>query len=476
MPNIAILVANTEYRSAASLACCAQDLAAIDELIQATGRFPVVEALLNQESPQLKDRIRSVIDSNSHIEEIFFYFTGHGYQNEADFFFCATNFDVRRPNETGLSNDDLHTLLRPAKAQLVIKVIDACSSGALLFKADGSFLPPSKNAFKNIIQIASCLDSQSSLTGDPLSLFTSHFIKAALRKAEGTVYYTDIIDALRDEFLNNNSQTPHFVSQGTGREYLVENAKRFETLRAKLYEAQAGVEHQSETHPAVVAELTPLAILAKAEQQFAKKDRAQAFIGELFNRISERAKGLGVFQDLFDSTVAIHSDFREPTTRAFIISVLKGEKRPDNFVTAAMSQEQRRRDPFNLTSIAAMWSGSDSLVTHYDLTLNCSLEQAQLKVTLLPRFVSLKMFVLVITCAPSLESCYVFEMLSRHSLTDWSQFDSEGTELSRRWYKKNWYDNCDGLVEKVFVKLNEVIQENINSTAEALRGQLSTLE
>ena len=278
MANIAVLVANTEYRSGGSLACCAQDLAAVEELIQSTRRFPVVETLLNQESSQLKDRIRSVVDNNSNIEEIFFYFTGHGYQNEADFFFCATNFDVRRPNETGLSNDDLHTLLRPANAELVIKVIDACSSGALLFKADGSFLPPSKNAFKNIIQIASCLDSQISLTGDPLSLFTNHFIKAALRKAEGTVYYTDIIDALRDEFLNNNSQTPHFVSQGTGREYLVENAKRFDTLRSKLHEAQAGVEHQSETHPAVLVELTPLAILEKADQKFAKKDRAQSFV------------------------------------------------------------------------------------------------------------------------------------------------------------------------------------------------------
>jgi hypothetical protein len=77
----------------------------------------------------------------------------------------------------------------------VVKVIDACSSGVLLFKTDGSFLPTNKQGFKNVIQIASCLDSQSSLTGDPLSLFTDKFLHAALRKTEGTVYYTDIIDA-----------------------------------------------------------------------------------------------------------------------------------------------------------------------------------------------------------------------------------------------------------------------------------------
>ena len=43
--------------------------------------------------------------------------------------------------------------------ELVVKVIDACSSGALLLKSDGSFLPSNKNGFKNLIQISSCLDS-----------------------------------------------------------------------------------------------------------------------------------------------------------------------------------------------------------------------------------------------------------------------------------------------------------------------------
>ena len=443
-------------------------------MIEATAKFQIIEFILNQDSSQLKDRIRSAIDAHPNIEEIFFYFTGHGYQNEADFFFCATNFDVRRPNETGLSNDELHTLLRPTNADLVVKVIDACSSGALLFKADGSFLPTSKQGFKNVIQIASCLDSQNSLAGDPLSLFTDKFLNAALRKAEGTVYYTDIIDALRDEFLNNNSQTPHFVSQGTGREYFVESARRLDSLRAELSVLDSRAEQSVDTTQLVASELSPLAILERAEKRFAKKDRAQAFIADLFAKVSERAASDGTFGDLFQSEIIVHPDFREPTTRSFIIRVLKGEKRPDNFVTAAISYEQRRRDPFGLASIAAMLIDSDSSVTNYDLELNCSLEQAQLKLTLAPNFVSLKMFVLVITCAPSLEICYVFEMLSQHSLLDWGQFDSQGSEVVRRWYKKGWTESSDGLVEQIFAKLHEVIQENVNSTAKFLAEETSS--
>jgi hypothetical protein len=277
---------------------------------------------------------------------------------------------------------------------------------------------------------------------------------------------------LRDEFLNNNSQTPHFVSQGTGREYFVDSAKRLDSLRAKLSVLDTENALSVDATPVVASESTTLAILERAEKRFAKKDRAQAFIADLFAKVCERAASDDTFEDLFQSEIVIHPDFREPTTRSFIIRVLKGEKRPDNFVTAAIPFEQRRRDPFGLASMAAMLIDSDSSVTNYDL--NCSLEQAQLKLILTPKFVSLKMFVLVITCAPSLEICYVFEMLSQHSLLDWGQFDSQGSEVVRRWYKKGWTESSDGLVEQIFAKLHEVIQENVNSTAKFLTEETSS--
>lgn len=468
MANVAILVGNTNYQRLNPLVCCGEDLIAIKELIDATGKFEAVDLLLNCESSQLKDRIRAEIDRHATIEEIFFYFTGHGYEHEAEFYFCATNFDARRPNETGLSNSDLHTLLRSTEAELVVKVIDACSSGSLLIKSDGSFLPSTKQGFRNLIQFGSCLDSQSSLAGDPLSLFTDKFRTAALRKTEGAVYYTDIIDALRDEFIDNNTQTPHFVQQGTGREQFVENAKRLDELRAKLASPTIDPDHSTELVPVVEPALTPLAILERAEQKFANKDRAQTFIADLFGEISAKVADDGPFRDLFTSEVILHPDFREPTTRSFIIRALNGEKRPDNFVTAEITYEQRKRDPFGLARLNALWMNPDDAVAHYELRLNCSLDQAQLKLTLVPKFISLKMFVLVITCAPSLGTCYVFEMLTQHSLQDWGIFDAEGSEVVRRWYKKQWTDNPNGLVDTIFNKLNEVIQTSIDSAAKAL--------
>ena len=136
------------------------------------------------------------IGKNISTKELFVYFTGHGFQHERDFYLCASDFDAKRPNATGLSTDELHALLRLAKADLVVKVIDACNSGILLVKDEATFQSHEKQGFKNLIQISSCRENQYSLTGESLSVFTEQFRGAALRKHEGTVYYTDIVNSL----------------------------------------------------------------------------------------------------------------------------------------------------------------------------------------------------------------------------------------------------------------------------------------
>jgi uncharacterized caspase-like protein len=154
LANIAILIGNTEYQKLDALTCCQCDVVAVKELLDATQKFDVIEILVNRDSFQLKDCIRATIAAHQNIEEIFFYFTGHGYQHDGEFYFCGTNFDAKRPNETGLSNSELHNLLRAPDAELVVKVIDACASGALLVKSEIPVVSINKQGFKNIIQMA----------------------------------------------------------------------------------------------------------------------------------------------------------------------------------------------------------------------------------------------------------------------------------------------------------------------------------
>ena len=117
-----------------------------------------------------------------------------------------------------------------------------------------------------------------------------------------------------------------------------------------------------------------------------------------------------------------------------------------------------------------MFLNPDDAVKDYELKLNCSLDKAQLKITLTPKFVTLKQLVLVVSCAPSLEACYVMEMLTQHPLRDWDVFDSEGEEMVRRWYKKGWTEDCDGLVDTIWEKVAESVQQSLDGTIKALGG------
>ena len=124
MANTAILVGNSQYKFLRELSCCHKDLEAMKELLEATKKYSEIEIIENTDADELKSRIRAAIDKNQPTEELFFYYTGHGCVNDGGYYHCATNFDSKQPNVTGLSLEELHTLLRLADANLVVKVID----------------------------------------------------------------------------------------------------------------------------------------------------------------------------------------------------------------------------------------------------------------------------------------------------------------------------------------------------------------
>lgn len=478
MPNLAILIGNTDYLSLNRLDCCRDDVLAMRALLAATDKYSNIEMIENAEADDLKTRIRAAIDKAQSPTELFFYYTGHGYQREDEFYYCATNFDPNRPNETGISTTELHTLLRLAEADLVVKVIDACNSGSLLMKAD-SIIPQHKQGFKNLIQISSCLDSQTSLTGNPLSLFTEEFRAAVLRKVEGVVFYTDVINALRDAFINNDSQTPFFVSQVTGREQFVDDARRFDKLRATLNPAPAvAVDSNGADAQLVSPPATALQLLEAWEASVVKPDLIEAFVGTFFDNLKAKTS-MSEFADYFDLEFTEHSDFEEETSRVFIIRVLSREKRNDNFVTASISRKYRHRNPWDLgisSFLTSQWTDDDDIIETHDLSLNCSMPRAQLCVTLTPKFSAFQRIVLVVTCAPSLETCYVFEVATQHMLRDFGKFDDEGRELVRRWYRFKWTDSTDFVVAKISSKLAEIVRAHVESTIKRLGEEKSTTQ
>lgn len=364
--------------------------------------------------------------------------------------------------------------MRLADADLVIKVIDACNSGTLLVKRDAGFAAQQKSGFKNLIQISSCLDSQNSLTGDPLSIFTEKFCASVLRKPEGIVYYTDIISALRDEYIQNVEQTPFFVSQGTGREQFVDDAKCFDALRAKLASmtmiAPALVEEQQlSDEPATLRSL-----LQNAEENTANPEQVSSFVDNLFDSLINQLSN-NEFSEFFELNFIEHSDFKESTTKAFTVRILSQEYRSDDFVVATITREDERDFLYSSSSIAMLGAlgPSRAQLERFNLELNYSMKRVQIKIELTPKYNSLRQINLVVTCAPSLEHCYIFEIGTQHALRDFGKFSAKGDEVVRRWYKLRWSDITAGVIAKVVEKLEGIVREHLKATEQRLSKEKS---
>ena len=275
---------------------------------------------------------------------------------------------------------------------------------------------------------------------------------------------------LKDEFLQNNEQIPFFVSQGTGREQFVDDAKRLDKLRAKLQaNTESSLQSDSEDRQAQAVELNLETLLEGAEKNVATPEKIASFANILFDSLIEKVSK-EEFSQFFDLNSTEHSDFREPTAEAFIIRVLLSESRSDEFVTAKIRRE-RARNPLEMMSTMALLGmfGDDQRYREvYDLSLNCNMQRAQLRITFTPKYNSLKQLILVVTCAPSLGNCYVFEICSQHSLTDFGEFDVEGNEVVRRWYKFQWSENPDTVVAKIASKLAEIVREHLEHTKQRL--------
>ncbi|KPF52043.1 hypothetical protein IP65_17765 [Novosphingobium sp. AAP1] len=488
LPSIAILIGNATYTQQNPLECCRRDVEAMAALLEATERFDRIDAHVDLDADQIRAVVREALPAEGGCDEVFFYFSGHGDIQTAEFYYCGTSYDSKRPNLTGVSHSALDDLFRAASPATLVKVIDACFSGTLLIKSEPLPPPPvHKDGFRNVLQFSSSMDSQTSMGGDPLSTYTRGFLEASVRREEGAVFYTDIANALRDAFIDNDEQTPFFANQGTGREILVDDAGRlaeFKTRLAKEFGAprQEGVgdedgqadEDAAERGNVVVAEPRTIKdILETAEVRMGSPEQATAMISELFDGLVE-AFDEHEFVEAFEKDVTQHSHYCESTIENFMIRVLSREKRPDNLVTAEIERKRRKANPFTAATtsmLLALNQYDDQYTELFTLRLNCSLDRAQLRLTLTPKYRSLQQHVLVLSCAPSLERLYVFELLTRHLRTDWNRFDDDGQEVVRRWYKLEWGQDLGWLVEKIHAALVNSMREHIEISIQGLTDE-----
>jgi hypothetical protein len=222
---IAIIIGISEHdNSTYNLSASRNDADFVFEAIQETGNYE--DSLRISErlpSVKLKEKITDFIEKykGQTIEEIFFYFSGHGNFDGTEFYFILSDYKENQPKQTSLENSELDNWLKSTNPKLVIKVVDACNAGIQYIKDPQAFkkyIDGANKSFGNCYFMFSSLNNQMSVANEKISLFTSSFLRSLTTNANAIIRYKDIIDFISDDFENNSSQTPYFLMQATNTE------------------------------------------------------------------------------------------------------------------------------------------------------------------------------------------------------------------------------------------------------------------
>lgn len=450
MQNIAILIGNTKYSNSTNLPCCADDVEAVSKLLSATGKYSDIINFIDSDVNVVKEYLHKFEVPEDGIGEIFFYFTGHGVQNNGKFYYCFKDYESDRPNETSLSASLVLDFLRRANADLVVQLIDACNSGNTLIKSGDSFLPLHKDGLDNYIQISSCLEDQNSLTGEPISLFTNSFINASLNRASGEVYYSHIMDVLKDEYISDNSHTPHFISQGTLRFLFVDDAEKLKSFKSEFL----SVVDKKEP----VETVSSLELFKMSEAKYANYDKVDVTIKGVLGELEKKISEANLCDDYFDIEIKKSSTFASGNAKPYITRVMSKQGTDDNLVTASVNRVYEGG-----TNLVGSIFNNKPYKDEYHLKLNSNFEVIQVEFSFIPKFSSLKKISLVFSCAPSLRKVFLFEYTVKHPRQDFDTFSYDGDKQISVWYKLDWDESYDWVLDKVMSNTLKVLTEHVSA-------------
>ena len=281
------------------------------------------------------------------------YFSGHGLSNSDDFFMCFSNFKESSPNTTGLSRNDAFELIRQFKAELSVVVIDACEAGRNLIKKNVTPLSYTlKSKFSNFVQFSSCTESQFSLAGDRISLFTDEFIKACLNKEKCPVYYSDVENALRETFL---------VVPGSDNQIASPPITEFACAKAAIEEIESLIPSMA---------------------------KAQEFINGVFEHTVNASGKAPEINDLFDIRTVKYDDFELVQNKRSVIELLRRRGGSDLFVESDV-ETKKRRHPFGMSAALAAFASEDDYDATYNIWNHSKLQSVHVGIYFEPKSMAL---------------------------------------------------------------------------------------
>lgn len=229
---IAILVGVSKYDNLTELNACKNDVNIMKLLLDNTNEYDDILFIDEKtNSSSLKDCLFEYIKSKREdleskkiqLEEVLFYYSGHGTYREDEFYYTTSDFDIDRLRTTCIENSELDDALRSLNPKLTIKIVDACECGTRYIKnsqdIDFKCLDSSKGKFNDCYFLYSSHVDQSSMAGKSFSYFTQVLIQSIINRDVGNIRYRDIVAYISDKFKQlNTKQEPYYIIQSSNTE------------------------------------------------------------------------------------------------------------------------------------------------------------------------------------------------------------------------------------------------------------------
>lgn len=311
--NLAILIGVSGYADPGdNLPGCKNDIELIESILRNSNKFSdTLKICEGTSSAAIKSKLSEFVTrhkkSGEAVEELFFYYTGHGDTHKDDFYYLPSDFDPSKRQQTGLSNAEVDTMLRSLGPHLTAKIIDACHSGVTYIKqkdAIDKVLQASKSAFKKCYFMFSSQKEEASYQSGHLSDFSKAFALSIHEHKDAQIRYKDILDFISDSFASTGDQTPAFVVQADLVEAFCDITPTMRSDVARLVGLSAEVEVERKTGRTHRPSLDLVSAVKEEAKKYCSKEECLAVLGHISTHVGSWPAVPEVSQ-LFDHEVVL---------------------------------------------------------------------------------------------------------------------------------------------------------------------------
>lgn len=430
---IAVIIGISEFDNCQDLPACINDIVAIDDLLIATNEFDEIKSFKgNVRSDYIKTELSTIFSElqGKDIEELFFYFSGHGSFINDEFYYILSDYDENVKRQTSLQNSEIDSMIKSINPKMVTKIIDACQSGVSYIKSDTNivknYYEKTTGSFDKCYFMHSSMRSQSSYIHSHLSDFTKSFLESIHKTGRDSIRYKDIMDYISDEFEKSTNQTPFFITQADFTEKFMNVSSEIHKVLEKYIEKSDNIEAKPSKEDGKEG-ITYIDLIKSDAQMYSSHEETVKLLNDIKEDVQNEVLQTDI-KEIYNLKPIFEYSIRDLPKGSLIARWL--ESNPNNyFATAEYEKESYQEEVENkassfmsfsqLMSVNKMVTKYRNVLVGFELTID--LPYKYIVVDFKPQFPNLHQYALLITFLVSKKEIKVFSAFTSYTETDWTK-------------------------------------------------------